>query len=165
MKKEQLSIKTEEKSIRACAFTGHRVLPQDFSKAYLKEVIVRAIEQGTEIFYCGMAMGFDLLAAEAVLALRTEYSHIRLVLCIPFYNQEKNFSAVDKTRYAEICHHADEQILLSETYYKGCLLARNRYMADNADALIAYCEKDTGGTAYTVNYFQKNKPNGQIFFV
>ena len=38
-------------------------------------------------------------------------------------------------------------------------------MADNADALIAYLEKDTGGTAYTVRYFQKTKPWGEIIFV
>ena len=165
MRKEQLTIKTEKENVHACAFTGHRVLPSDFSASYLKEQIILLIERGAEVFYCGMAKGFDLLAGETVLALREEYSHIRLILCIPFYNQEKTFSAEDKKRYAEICKRADERILISENYYKGCLLTRNRYMADNADALIAYLEKDTGGTAYTVRYFQKNKPWGEIIFV
>ena len=163
--KEQLSIKTTNTPVLACAFTGHRELPDDFSENELKERLRVLIKNGARDFYCGMAKGFDLLAAETVLSLREEYSHIRLILCVPFYNQEKNFSAADKARYVEICKNADEKILLSESYYKGCLLARNRYMAEKADALLACCRKETGGTAYTVKYFQKIKPDGQIIFV
>jgi hypothetical protein len=35
---------------------------------------------------------------------------------------------------------------------------RDKYMADNADILIAYLKKPTGGTAFTVNYFTKKYP-------
>ena len=163
--KEQLSIKLTNSAMTACAFTGHRELPDDFSVNRLTELIRDLITEGVNTFYCGMAKGFDLLAAETVISLREEYSHIRLILCIPFYGQEKSFSKADKARYADVCKNADEQTLLSEGYYKGCLLARNRYMAEKADALVACYRKETGGTAYTVRYFKKIKPDGKIIFV
>ena len=93
-----------------------------------------------------------------VISLKRKYKNIRLIACIPCYNQEKNFSLQDKKRYAKILKKADEQILLSETYYKGCMQKRDKYMADNADILIAYLKKPTGGTAFTVNYFTKKYP-------
>ena len=71
----------------------------------------------------------------------------------------------DKKLYAEILQSADEQILLSEKYYRGCLHVRNKYMADRADMLITYCKKDTGGTAWTVKYFQKKYPLLKVVFL
>ena len=36
---------------------------------------------------------------------------------------------------------------------------RNAYMAERADALIAYCRKEKGGAAHTLNCFlKKGKP-------
>ena len=82
--------------------------------------------------------------------------------CIPCYNQEKNFSPKDKKRYVEILKKADEQILLSEKYYRGCMQVRDQYMADKADVLVAFCEKETGGAAYTLKYFKKKYPDKKI---
>ena len=60
---------------------------------------------------------------------------------------------------------ADEKIYLAKDYYKGCMLTRDRFMADKADVMIAYCKKDTGGTAYTVRYFKKKYPLKEIIFL
>ena len=38
-------------------------------------------------------------------------------------------------------------------------------MADRADVLVAYLKQNTGGTAYTVKYFQKKKPLNRVIFV
>ena len=59
-----------EPFISACAFTGHRSLEKDFSEKKLKEEIERVISMGVTDFYNGMAMGFDLIAAETVLSLK-----------------------------------------------------------------------------------------------
>ena len=50
-------------------------------------------------------------------------------------------------------------VTLSTRYFSGCYHARNRYMVDAADALLAVCRKGTsGGTQYTVKYaWQKNR--------
>ena len=163
---EQLKILLQpNQKILSCAFTGHRELPQDFSVQKLKSVIEKTILQGADTFYNGMAVGFDLLAAEVLLSLKDKYPYVKLVACIPCYQQEKSFSANEKKRYANILQQADEQILLSEKYYRGCMQVRDKYMADNAETLIAYCVKDIGGTAYTVKYFQKKHPEKPIFFI
>ena len=137
----------------------------DFKEEALKNAVKEAIKEGVEIFYCGMAMGFDLLAAETVFYLKEEFPKIRLVACVPCYGQEKSFSKEDKARYVEALKKADERIILSERYYRGCMQVRDKYMAERADMLIAYCKKETGGTAYTVKCFQKLRPSGEIVFL
>lgn len=159
----QLSILQHQ--IKTCAFTGHRNLGDDFSVKELDKQIEEVIKKGVEIFYNGMAMGFDLLAAERVLAVKRKFPQIKLIACVPFYGQEKYFSETDKKRYDKILKKADEVMTLSEKYYKGCLHERNRYMAERGDILITYCKEETGGTAYTVKYFKKNFPEREIIFL
>lgn len=159
---EQLRIIQKDNKIKSCAFTGHRELLPTFDAAGLWEAIEDVIQRGAEIFYNGMAVGFDMLAAEAVLFLKKKYPQIKLVVCIPFYNQEKYYNDTDKARYARILKEADEQVILSESFSKDAPLKRDRYMADRADVLIAYCKRKNGGTAYTVNYFGKIKPLNEI---
>ena len=153
------------KIVKACAFTGHRILEKDFSLNELKKQIKNVVENGVEIFYNGMAQGFDLISAEVVLSMKKKNPQIKLIACVPFYGQERNFSEEDKERYVKILKKADEVVYLSDTYYKGCMLVRDRYMADRGDMIITYCKKQTGGTAYTVKYFQKKYPEKEIIFL
>ena len=152
-------------SSKSCAFTGHRKLEKDFSVTKLKREIKRLMEEGVEVFYCGMAQGFDLTAGELVLKSKKKFPKVKLIICIPCVNQEKYYTAEDKKRYAQICKKADEVEIISDTYYKGCMLERDRYMADRADVLLAYLKKETGGTAYTVNYFKKKYPLKEVIFL
>ena len=162
MQMEQLN---EKKSPVTCAFTGHRHLPPEITKRLIKKAVLPLIEQGVTTFYNGMAIGFDLLAAETVLSLIKEFPSLRLIACIPCYGQEKSFSAEDKKRYVRILKQVDEQVLLSDSYYRGCMQVRDQYMVNEADVLVAYCEKTTGGAAYTVKYCQKKYPWKEIVFV
>ena len=154
-----------QNQIKTCAFTGHRNLSDDFSVKELDKQIKEVIKKGVDIFYNGMAMGFDLLAAERVLSMKRKFPQIKLVACVPFYGQEKYFIEKDKKRYAKILKKADEVVTLSTTYYEGCLHARNRYMAERGDILIAYCKEEKGGAAYTVKYFHKKYPEREIIFL
>lgn len=165
MKQLQLFEKNQNERIKNCVFTGHRVLGRDFSRTRLKQLIKSLIERGVENFYNGVAMGFDLLAAEQVLSLKKQYPYIKLIACIPYYGQEKYFSQRDVKRYVSVLQKADEQILLSTEYYTGCLHNRDRYMVDNADVMIAYCNKNEGGAAYTLSYFRKKYPDGEVYLV
>ena len=155
----------EKKAVKNCVFTGHRILEKDFSVRKLKKKIKKAVEAGVETFYNGMAMGFDLIAAEKVLELRKKNPQIKLIACVPCYGQEKNFSDKDKKRYVAILKKADETVVLSENYYKGCMLVRDKYMADRGEMMICYCKRDTGGAAYTVKYFKKIKPLAEIVYI
>ena len=160
----QMGIEMREE-ITTCAFTGHRELGEDFCARTLKKELEKAVEQGVHTFYNGMAMGFDLIAAETVLKIKKKHPQVRLIACIPCYGQEKYFSEKDKKRYVRILKKADEQVCLSEHYYRGCMQMRDRYMADRADMLIAYCKKTTGGAAYTVSYFCKKYPCKRVIFL
>jgi uncharacterized phage-like protein YoqJ len=163
---EQLEIIVEQKKTpTSCAFTGHRQLDKEFSPQKLWTEIETLIQKGVLSFYNGMAMGFDLLAAECVLLLKKKYPQIRLIACIPCYGQERYFSEEDKARYIHLLKVADEKVVLSENYYKWCMQVRDQYMVDHADILLAYCKKETGGAAYTVRYFKKIHGEHTILFL
>ena len=162
---KQLSIFEEEKQIKTCVFTGHRELPADFSKRKLRLEIKKLILAGVDTFYCGMAIGFDLLAAETVISVKRKNPQVRLIACIPCIGQEKYFSKADQKRYVSALKKADEQVILADSYYRGCMQARDKYMAERGDVMIAYCTKKEGGAAYTVRCFEKAHPDGEIIFL
>lgn len=137
-----------------CAFTGHRDL-EDLDIALLDRVILHLVKNGCKKFLCGMARGFDLTAAESVMALKKDYPDIELVACVPCDGQERYFSSGDKARYERIIKNCSRVVNLSESYYHGCMHARNRYMVDNSDVVVCYLRKKTGGTYYTVKYAEK----------
>ena len=152
----------EERTIETCAFTGHRTIEEDFSFSALSEAIDECIRLGCKKFYCGMALGFDMLAAEEVLKRKEKNGELVLIACVPCLEQTKFFPYEEKKRYEKILKKADETVVISERYTPWCMAKRNEYMADRADALIAYCHKTKGGSAYTLNYFQKKK-DGLVF--
>lgn len=76
-----------EKS-KSLAFTGHRTIPverQDEIRARLVEAVSVACKSGITCFYSGMAMGFDLMAAETVLSLK---EGIRIYGSLPLFLSE-----------------------------------------------------------------------------
>ena len=160
---EQLYIEGYGRKIKSCAFSGHRLTGEDFDEKKLEEALRALAREETRTFYCGMAEGFDLYAAECVAKLKREYPSLRLVGCIPCVGQEKNYSESEKKKYFRLLDACDVKVILADKYYRGCMLKRNDYMAERADALIAYCRRETGGTAYTVKCFlRRNKPVFQV---
>ncbi len=149
---------------KSCALTGHRTLPQDFDSEALKNQLESLIKDGVEIFYNGMAMGFDLTAASALLFLKEQYPQIKLIACVPFYGQEKNFPKKWQDAYTDAIRRFDETVVLAEHYFGGCYFKRNDYMIDRADLLFAYCVRAQGGTAYTVRSFIRKKGKENVLF-
>lgn len=140
-----------------CAFTGHR----NFD--YYNEIrsLERAIESAiiyddVDTFYNGMARGFDLAAAQTVIQLKRRYK-IKLIACVPFYGQKETLNAFDRKIYEEVLNYCNEIIVLSQEYYPGCMYARNRYMVDKSDMVIAYYRGKRGGTQYTVKYAEEQQ--------
>ena len=59
-------------------------------------------------------------------------------------------------RYHSILDRADSIVYVSRTYYKNCMLDRNRFLVNHAAALLAvYNGERRGGTAATLRYAQK----------
>lgn len=137
---------------KICIFTGHRDLPADREtlRAVLRRHITALAADGFTDFLSGGAMGFDLLAAEAVLELRPVLPDIRLLMVLPCDNQDRAYPPEDKLRYRAALAQADLVRYTSHTYYKGCMLARDRVLAEAADFCLCWLTRSTGGTAYTV---------------
>lgn len=143
-----------EQEATAC-FTGHRFIPQPVRKpltAALDRNIQHMISEGYTSFLCGGALGFDMLAEEAVIRARKNHSTIRLILVIPCAGQSSRWPAEEKKKYSEILQQADEHIVLSPQYYTGCMLTRNRYMVDRSSRCVCYLYNMRGGTMSTVQY-------------
>lgn len=139
--------------MKTVAFTGHRtfagITEAELSRR-LDEAIFECYNQGYRHFISGMAMGFDMLAAEAVIRLRATHGDVRLEAAIPFPGQPERFSPADKRRYTDLLNAVDSRIVLSEYYHSGCFHRRNDYLIDNASKMIAcYDGKPSGGTYYT----------------
>lgn len=144
--------------MKTACFTGHRVLPE----AELPEIAERLegaltalIEQGYRYFGAGGALGFDTLAAQAVLRLRERYLQIRLILVLPHRDQTRGWPQADIDIYEEIKRRVNKVTYTSENYFRGCMQKRNRHLVDNSSVCICYLTKSTGGTAYTVNYARR----------
>ena len=150
----------------ACCFTGYR--PSKFPFAFgegeeyikfenkLMSAIFSLPDEKCFTFYTGMAMGFDILAAELVLLLKNRKDcAIELVCVLPFKGQENAWSEEWQERYNKVLESADKVILLSDHYYKGCYFKRNNFMVDNSDIVLTFYDGQTGGTAQTLGYANK----------
>ncbi len=146
------------KNHTAC-FTGHRVIPllerHSVSKA-LEKTVIESINNGYCYFGAGGALGFDTMAALTVLRLKNKYPQIKLILVLPCKNQTRNWKAADIEKYEHIKSQADKVVYTSKEYTQDCMHKRNRHLVDNSSLCICYLKKQSGGTAYTVNYAKEN---------
>ena len=139
--------------MNGCAFSGHRVIEPEAVgplSALLRRALAYAYEKGCRTFFCGGAVGFDTYAAKEVILFRVKHPDARLVLMLPCANQAQSFSAHQRAAYDYILSQADEAVILSEAYTRGCMQRRNRALVENADMLVCYVGKDTGGSAQTM---------------
>lgn len=143
-------------SARTCAFTGHRILYEDFSKEKTKEVIEKLIEGGYDTFLVGMALGFDTECFKILEEIRKE-KQIKIIACIPCECQAERFSLKNKSEWERMVLSADEKVILSKEYTLNCMQKRNEFMVDNCSVLVAYLRKENTGTAKTVKYAVKTK--------
>ena len=134
-----------------CCVTGHRAIPAEkvpLVRRQLKEAVLGAISQGHTHFISGFAQGIDLMFAEIVADLKTTYP-ITLEAAIPCPGRMKT---PDET-FQRLIGCCDVVKILSDHYFKGCYIRRNRYMVDQSALVIAVWDgRETGGTAATVRY-------------
>ena len=131
----------------------------------IKRIVRTLAKNGVKNFITGGAVGFDTLAANAVISLRdsevlTDGSgkavKIHLTVAVPCPEQSEKWSFGDRAVYNSILRSADEVITLSDHYETSCMFVRNRYMVDNSAYCIAYVTQSRGGSYYTMNYAKKS---------
>lgn len=157
----------------SCCFTGYR--PQklpfkttkdkngfydsgyiDFENKLISKIL-SLVDAGCTEFISGMAMGFDIIAAECVIAVRDIYnkSSIKLICAVPFIEQSESYPDIWKQKYDFLLSNSDEVILTSDKYYPSCYMKRNKYMVDNSDMVLTFYDGKPGGTKNTVDYAVK----------
>ena len=144
---------------QTCCFTGHRIIANEKKKAIFnktREAVISLIEKGVRFFGVGGAIGYDTIAAHVILLLKEQYPFIKLIVVCPCKNQDLKWNEVDKRVYRDILNSADKVVVLADTYYDGCMQARNRHLVDNSKYCICYLEHMHGGTYNTVKYAQKD---------
>jgi len=140
---------------KKCCFTGHRDIPEDKyvrTMQLLRHTILRLYTEGYRIFNTGGALGFDTMAAQAVLKLKESFPDVQLHLYLPYSGQAEKWSKKDKAVYEYILEHSEKVTYATDKYNPMCMNIRNRALIDNADLCIAYCTQTTGGTVYTMSY-------------
>ena len=139
-------------------FTGHRRIEPAalfHLPRLLDESLTELIEGGFDTFRAGGALGFDTMAALKTLEMKAKYPHIKLHLYLPCRDQDRLWNLDEMELYHRIMSHADAVHYTADFYRDGCMLQRNREMADGCQLCVAYCHTTVGGSAYTLRYAQK----------
>ena len=143
-------------------FTGHRKIDNSQRTALLDNTvaaIVGLVKRGYTDFILGGALGYDTLAANTLLILRTQpnYNHIRIHLFLPCESQTRGWQDKDVAEYNRIKELATTVTYISKDYYDGVMLDRNKAMVDASSVLISYCTNTVrSGAAATTRYAYKS---------
>ena len=143
---------------KTCCFTGHREIPPEERARIadrLEHTIISLYQQGIRVYEAGGALGFDTLAARTVLRLRESCPGMKLILVLPCLTQTRGWKPEDAAEYESIKAQADHVVYTAQQYTRGCMHKRNRYLVDNSGVCVCYLTRDSGGTAYTAQYAQK----------
>ena len=148
---------------KTACFTGHRDINANISA--LSSLLCSTLdclitEQGVTDFYAGGAVGFDTLAADAVLRMREKYPLVKLHLVLPCSNAEqtKDWTAEQVADFNRIIGLADSVEYISDRYYNGCMKDRNARLVELAsECCICYWNPKNyrSGTGQTVRMAQR----------
>lgn len=140
-------------------FSGHRFIASSVTprlERILAVKVAEAYDHGYRHFYCGGALGFDTMAARAVLELRQNHEDVCLHIAVPCSTQSDQWNADQRNEYNRVLSAADEVHVLSDHYYNGCMDIRNRYMVDHSSLCICWLTNfHRSGTMATVRYAMK----------
>jgi len=155
------SVIEAEIMIKILAVTGYKnfelgIFKNDSKEAnYIKRALQKQlkafIEEGLEWVIITGQLGVELWAAEAVLALKKEFHHVKLAVMTPFLQQESNWNDQNKQYYQSILADADFVESLSKQPYISPMQFKNRdqFLLRKCDGmLILYDEEREGSPQY-----------------
>ena len=141
---------------KTCCFTGHRDLPPNLLPMIRRQTAEAAEKLITEnrvrYFGVGGAIGYDTVAAKVLFELKKVYPHIKVILVYPFEGFTSRWSTEQKAAFAKLLPLYDKRVCVEKAASKESYLMRDRHLVDGSAYCIAYCTRETGGTAYTLRY-------------
>ena len=139
-----------------CTFAGHREVYQGGVGADIDAAIEKIIDQGDDSFnFLVGGMGeFDGLCSGAVRGAKRRHpeKQITLSLVLPYLTHDLN---ENKEYYSLLYDEIIVPIELAGIHYKKAITARNRWLIDQSDFLIAFVMRDFGGAYSTLKYAEK----------
>ena len=133
------------------------MLYQEYIEATIEECYKYATQNEELTLVTGMALGVDTVFWEVAAKLRKSNKNIKIEAAVPFVGQEKKWTHESQKQYKQMLSESDKVTTVSEggfATYK--MMARNRYMVNKSDIVIAVICKETGGTAQCVKYAKEH---------
>ena len=78
--------------------------------------------------------------------------HESKVLVYPFDGFTGRWSDAQRAEYARLLPLYDKAVCVAQRASREAYLKRDRHLVDSSAHCIAYCTRNSGGTAYTVRY-------------
>ncbi|MBQ9270798.1 MAG: hypothetical protein IJ218_00835 [Alphaproteobacteria bacterium] len=136
-----------------CAFFGHRdtdITPKLEEK--ITQTVRELITYGIDEFWCCEQGNFDWICRLILFGLKKEYQYrfIR-VCCVCAYNPNK----YSQIRQKSLLQMYDELIYtekIAAGHPRFAITRRNRYIAKNANIIICYITRKSGGAHKAVEY-------------
>ncbi len=159
----------------AVCFTGHRTLNYKYIDTdvwpnltepwlYVWEPLTRIIAQlsykGHTTFISGGALGFDMLAALGVIALKRTGMSLKLTIALPFDGHNSNWKSKSSVSLMNgILTAADNIVYVSSPPYAAWKMqVRNQWMVDNSTEHVALHKPgSSGGTLNCINSILKTR--------
>lgn len=144
-----------EKRLHRCCFTGHR--PEKLKadepsvKAWLSTEIDKAIVDGYRTFITGAAMGVDIWAGQIVVEKRRNNPDLHLIAAVPWPGFSSKWNEAWRGQYDDLIRNADLVIYVKNTYEDHVFHARNKWMIDHSNRIIAYFNGERGTSLAAVD--------------
>ena len=136
--------------MKSICITGHRDISKgriDYVREQLRKEVEQAIEDGFTMFLCGMADGSDLEFGAIVAEKKETHPDLFLEAVILYKNRLKSKNPLFK----QVLAQCNGMKLIAQEYSPDCFFARNRYLVENSQRVIAVFDgRDRSGTAQTM---------------
>lgn len=139
-------------------FSSHPI--HDWVQSKLRSHMQTFLEAyGDLILITGMAQGVDLWAAEIALDL-----HIPFIAAVPCDRQESRWPSYAQEYYRRILAQSVQiEIVCPGPYESWKMQARNEWIVDHSDHMLAVWNGSPGGTGNCVGYAMKRVGNSITF--
>jgi uncharacterized phage-like protein YoqJ len=106
----------------------------------------------------GMCIGYDQWVAQLAMKL-----HIPFIAAVPFIGQELLWPKENQTLYRKILSQADQVEIVSPGGFASWKMhARNRWIVDHSDVMLAAFDGSKGGTFNCIEYAKEQKKQIKI---
>ena len=135
----------------ACCGFEHRDVLEKIDDAVYAAVL-KAAEQGCDIFYTGAMGEFDSLFSYAARKIKKTYPEIKLICVKPYFTNDLNINGEYYSALYDDVIIPDE---LADIHPKAAIKYRNRWMIDHSAIILIYTKRTYGGAYEARRYAER----------